>query len=177
MRRTYATLAVVALFAGALGGQSVKTRLGQLSAKNMVEEQQIATEPTVLAQCDGCDCCPLVDIPCELGCAKTAGVTTHCENSNVYEIKKIPDTLYKEIEQSNCCAYSESNQEASGQKTKTRTYTINGAITVEECVSICGNECAHECSNGREQKTTTGYTAAEDNLECLPECGCHPSDD
>lgn len=104
MRRTYATLAVVALFAGALGGQSVKTRLGQLSAKNMAEEQQVAKEPTVLAQSDGdctedcgCDQCHFCDIPCELGCSKTAGVTTHCENSNVYEIKKIPDTLYEEI--------------------------------------------------------------------------------
>lgn len=105
-----------------------------------------------------------LECPCEfselpgLGAGLSKGFAAHAEVSNVQNLQAVPDTQYNQICQSNCCECAESQQASTGNGSKNRTFTINGAITVVETVTTAEDTAANEWSRARQEKDTVCVT-------------------
>lgn len=177
MRNTQKAAVLLLLVAGAFAGSApIKTKLGQLNAKTLAQVQggNAGGEEAAggqggaggagyvgsrLRQGAAGQAYPL-ECPCEfsqlpqLGAGLTSNLASHLEQSQVQELRSVPDTQYNEICQANCCECSQAAQAAQGYETKNRTFVINGAITVLEEISIASNAQANEYSKGEEEKDT-----------------------
>jgi hypothetical protein len=189
---------LVALFAGIIAAapqNTLKTRLGQKGAKNLAQSEN----PVILgSHADECNTdmgslgsgsldLPSLDVSCPctftelpgLGAGLSQGFQQHVEATQVQELAAVPDTQYNQICQSNCCECAEAAHAAVAFQAKNRTFTIQGAISVLERVTLAERERSAENSESKSEKQTVCVTNNQNgglgaNQECITVEVCPP---
>jgi hypothetical protein len=186
---------LVALFAGIIAAapqNSLKTRLGQKGAKNLAQSE-IVNLGTGAGECEmgnlgsGDLDLPALDVSCPctftelpgLGAGLSQGYQQHVEATQVQELAAVPDTQYNQICQSTCCECAEAAHAALAIQAKNRTFTIQGAISVLERVTLAERERSAENSESKSEKQTVCVTNNQNgglgaNQECITVEVCPP---
>lgn len=162
------TIVLVALLGAAFAAPSLKNKLNQVNAKNLA---QYGGEETPVGSGSGSGDSCLVDIndlhlpalgECTIGSAplpglgsgENGGLQTTVLQSSVLQLSQVPDTAYSQVCRSNCAECGQSSHAAIAAKSKNRTFTIEGAISVIESVRYCETDYAAEQSASEAEKDT-----------------------